>query len=26
LERRNKSENNKESETWIYKGLTKYNM
>jgi hypothetical protein len=26
LERRNKNENNKESETWIYKGLTKYDM
>jgi hypothetical protein len=24
LERRNKNENNKESETWIYKGPTKY--
>jgi hypothetical protein len=26
LERRNKSENNKESETWIYKGPTKCDM
>jgi hypothetical protein len=24
LERRNKNRNNKESETWIYKGPTKY--
>jgi hypothetical protein len=26
LERRNKNEKNKESETWIYKGLKKYDM